>query len=167
MPGSCPGRMVFATRPLDRKRRSSSDIWREPSSGSDRGAGRISATTASQATGSGSSQTPISTPACRQRSALSGFPLRFCRERGRTSPPRISQGGRPDPEFMPNRKKSSKPRVSAKTVPHDLPLFCDYSCPHASFAAPSSVGACRREQGVYCTLFKAHNNKNSVCVGRK
>jgi hypothetical protein len=48
-----------------------------------------------------------------------------------------------------------------------LPAFCDFSCPHARFAPAESVGACRREQAVYCGLFKRYNNKNSACLERK
>jgi len=48
-----------------------------------------------------------------------------------------------------------------------LPQYCDFSCRHAQFASADSVGACRREQGVYCALLKQFNNKNSVCAARK
>ncbi len=48
-----------------------------------------------------------------------------------------------------------------------LLAFCDFSCPHARFAPAESVGACRREQAVYCGLFKKYNNKNSACLERK
>ena len=47
-----------------------------------------------------------------------------------------------------------------------LPLFCDYLCPHASFAPADATGACRREQGVYCNLLKAFNTKNRPCRAR-
>jgi len=47
----------------------------------------------------------------------------------------------------------------------ELPAFCDFQCPHASFPPADAVGACRREQGVYCTLFKEFNNKNAACIG--
>jgi hypothetical protein len=49
----------------------------------------------------------------------------------------------------------------------ELPAFCDYGCPHARFAPTESVGACRREQAVYCGLFKKYNNKNSACLEKK
>ena len=44
------------------------------------------------------------------------------------------------------------------------PQFCDHGCPHAAFAAPEASGACRREQAVWCTLLKKHNNKNARCL---
>jgi hypothetical protein len=43
-------------------------------------------------------------------------------------------------------------------------MFCDFSCPHAVFAPPEAVGACRRDIGVYCELFREFNNKNSHCI---
>lgn len=49
----------------------------------------------------------------------------------------------------------------------ELPQFCDYLCKHASFAPSDSVGACRREQAVYCVLLKRYNNKNASCLARK
>jgi hypothetical protein len=64
-----------------------------------------------------------------------------------------------------------KPRKPAgskrKPAGEHLPLFCDFTCPHAGFAPGESVGACRREQAVYCLLFRRLNNKHSRCVGRK
>ncbi len=48
-----------------------------------------------------------------------------------------------------------------------FPLFCDFSCPHAEFAPGDTVGACRREQAVYCAFFRRLNNKNSFCLNRK
>ena len=47
------------------------------------------------------------------------------------------------------------------------PLYCDYSCKYASFSLPDSIGACRREISVYCTLKKKLNNKNSLCLFKK
>jgi hypothetical protein len=46
-----------------------------------------------------------------------------------------------------------------------LPIFCDFSCPHADFSSDVS-GACRREQAVYCRLKKEYNNKNNRCLVR-
>ena len=48
-----------------------------------------------------------------------------------------------------------------------FPLFCDYACPHAAFPPADAVGACRREQGVFCTLLTRFNNKNGPCLARK
>lgn len=45
-----------------------------------------------------------------------------------------------------------------------LPAYCDYSCNHASFAPEDSIGACRREQVVYCKLIGKFNNKNAKCL---
>jgi len=50
--------------------------------------------------------------------------------------------------------------------PPELPLFCDYSCTHASFAPGDAIGACRKELAVYCTLLEQFNNKNSRCIAR-
>ncbi len=47
------------------------------------------------------------------------------------------------------------------------PEFCDFDCRHAAFAPPDAVGACRKEQGIYCLRFKTFNNKNSRCLGRR
>ncbi len=49
----------------------------------------------------------------------------------------------------------------------NLPKYCDFTCKFASFAPEDAVGACRREQAVYCTLLKEFNNKNAPCAARK
>jgi hypothetical protein len=49
----------------------------------------------------------------------------------------------------------------------DLPRYCDYTCPHASFAPNDTVGACRRELAVYCNLLARYNNKNAHCAVRE
>ena len=70
--------------------------------------------------------------------------------------------------IMPAMKRQMTPgRAPRKRVLQDLPLFCDFSCPHAAFAPADATGACRREQGVYCTLLRAFNNKNSPCKARR
>jgi hypothetical protein len=46
----------------------------------------------------------------------------------------------------------------------DLPVYCDFSCRFATFAPSDSVGACGREQAVYCTLLRQFNSKNSRCA---
>jgi hypothetical protein len=48
-----------------------------------------------------------------------------------------------------------------------LPLYCDFGCSHAGFAPADATGACRRDQAVWCALFKKLNNKHSRCLGRK
>ncbi len=48
-----------------------------------------------------------------------------------------------------------------------LPTYCDFACPHASFASNDVVGACRRDLAVYCSLLASFNNKNSRCPVRK
>ncbi|HTO92803.1 MAG TPA: hypothetical protein VMM80_00485 [Bacteroidota bacterium] len=58
-------------------------------------------------------------------------------------------------------------RQKAPAPAQDLPLYCDYQCPHASFAPPDATGACRREQGVYCGLIGSFNTKNSPCKARR
>jgi predicted ArsR family transcriptional regulator len=52
------------------------------------------------------------------------------------------------------------------TVRIGLPLYCDYHCPHSSFAPADATGACRREQGVYCNILGRFNTKNSPCKAR-
>jgi hypothetical protein len=54
-----------------------------------------------------------------------------------------------------------------KTVHAGLPLYCDYHCPHSSFAPADATGACRREQGVYCNILGSFNTKNSPCKARQ
>ena len=44
------------------------------------------------------------------------------------------------------------------------PGFCDYDCSFAAFTPPEASGACRREQAVWCTFLKRHNNKNAKCL---
>ncbi len=47
----------------------------------------------------------------------------------------------------------------------NLPTYCDYTCAYALYATEDSIGACRREQAVYCKLFKKYNKKNALCLG--
>ena len=63
---------------------------------------------------------------------------------------------------MKTLKKKQDTRFDVTT----LPKFCDYSCKFASFAPEDAVGACRREQAVYCRLLKEFNNKNAACAAR-
>ena len=60
---------------------------------------------------------------------------------------------------MTAKKKIQKAKQS-------LPMFCDFSCPHADFSNDVS-GACRREQVVYCKVIKRHNNKHNRCLARE
>lgn len=48
-----------------------------------------------------------------------------------------------------------------------LPAYCDYNCKYAAFAPEDFIGACRREQAVYCKLVDKFNNKNSKCLVKK
>ena len=48
-----------------------------------------------------------------------------------------------------------------------LPVYCDFSCAYASFPPADAVGACRREQGVYCNFMGRYNNKNAGCLVRR
>ena len=50
---------------------------------------------------------------------------------------------------------------------NNLPDYCDFSCQHADFASVDSIGACRREQAVYCKLVKKLNTKNAKCFLKK
>jgi len=69
------------------------------------------------------------------------------------------------------KEKSSKKKHAADARPvtdaEKLPLFCDYQCPHAAFPPVDAVGACRREQAVWCGWFSEYNNKNARCLGRR
>ncbi|HTP13822.1 MAG TPA: hypothetical protein VMM37_09330 [Bacteroidota bacterium] len=56
--------------------------------------------------------------------------------------------------------------TTTKGLPKDLPAYCDFTCRYAAFAPPESVGACRREQAVHCTLLRQFNQKNSPCKAR-
>ena len=47
-----------------------------------------------------------------------------------------------------------------------LPLYCDFSCPKSDFPPTDAVGACRREQAVWCNVLNAYNNKNARCKVR-
>jgi hypothetical protein len=60
---------------------------------------------------------------------------------------------------MNNKKKS--------ILKEKLPTYCDYNCKHAVFAPEDSIGACRREQAVYCKLVEKFNNKNAKCLVKK
>ena len=65
-------------------------------------------------------------------------------------------------------KTHPKIRLSRPSVRIDeLPLFCDYHCPHASFTPSDAVGACRKEVGVYCVILNAYTAKNGSCLARK
>jgi len=59
------------------------------------------------------------------------------------------------------KKKEGEPELSS------LPLFCDYSCRYAAFPPVSAVGACRREQAVFCSILKTYRRKNDRCAARK
>jgi hypothetical protein len=60
---------------------------------------------------------------------------------------------------MPAKKKTTK-------TDQVLPMFCDFSCPHADFSK-DVTGACRREQVVYCKLIRRHNNKHNKCIAKE
>ena len=48
-----------------------------------------------------------------------------------------------------------------------LPDYCDFSCAYAGFGDPCSVGACRREVGVWCALEHRFNNKHARCLVKR
>jgi hypothetical protein len=55
-----------------------------------------------------------------------------------------------------------------KSAAKKLPQYCDYLCEFASFTDTALSGACRRENAVYCSIWKKYNNKNAKClVGKK
>ena len=62
-----------------------------------------------------------------------------------------------------NKKKlkSTARKIDLVTT---YPLFCDFSCEYADFAAPDAVGACRRDVGVWCKKAKRYNTKHAKCV---
>jgi hypothetical protein len=51
-----------------------------------------------------------------------------------------------------------------KEAKGDLPLYCDFSCPNAEFPPADAVGACRREQAVWCGMVKRYGVKNGKCL---
>lgn len=63
-------------------------------------------------------------------------------------------------------KQTAKRRKTPKYNADLLPQFCDFSCPHADFPPVDAVGACRREQGVYCKLLDRFNNRNNRCLAK-
>lgn len=62
--------------------------------------------------------------------------------------------------------KKMNPRARPR-VPANLPAFCDYGCPHAGFPPPDAVGACRREQAVFCGILGNLTPKNGTCRVRQ
>jgi hypothetical protein len=44
------------------------------------------------------------------------------------------------------------------------PDYCDFSCRHAEFGDPSSVGACMKDIGVWCALERRFNRKHAHCL---
>ncbi|MBI3194497.1 MAG: hypothetical protein HYZ34_08550 [Ignavibacteriae bacterium] len=54
-----------------------------------------------------------------------------------------------------------------KKVKQSLPMFCDFNCRYAEFAENDSVGACRREQAVFCMFIKKYNKKHAKCLVKK
>lgn len=60
---------------------------------------------------------------------------------------------------------ASREALASKPLPvaEDLPLYCDYTCPKADFPPADAVGACRREQAVWCSILEEFNTKNSRC----
>ncbi len=69
---------------------------------------------------------------------------------------------------MKKRGRNGQKGSSGRTdiPPADLPLFCDFTCRFADFAQPDSVGACHREQAVFCTLLNRYHNKHAGCLVR-
>lgn len=49
----------------------------------------------------------------------------------------------------------------------ELPDYCDYSCKYAEFTDPTSIGACRKELAVWCSILERYNNKNAKCLVKK
>ncbi len=71
---------------------------------------------------------------------------------------------------MVNAAKSLSGRgepLKGKSEIAELPHYCDFTCPHASFAPNDVVGACRRELAVYCHVLARFTNKNARCGARR
>jgi hypothetical protein len=63
--------------------------------------------------------------------------------------------------------KPKRKLIAKRLESPDLPKYCDFTCPHASFAPRDVVGDCRREMAVYCDLLATYNNKNAHCAVRE
>lgn len=68
--------------------------------------------------------------------------------------------------LRPKQSETRGEEASRQAVPAALPAFCDYLCPHASFAPADAAGACRREQAIFCSLLRKFNNKNNRCLAK-
>jgi hypothetical protein len=79
----------------------------------------------------------------------------------------FSDGMNAPPSGSMKKQLRKKNRKTAASPALAFPAFCDFSCPHADFAPTQSVGACRREQAIYCTYYRKLNNKHSLCLARK
>jgi hypothetical protein len=58
-----------------------------------------------------------------------------------------------------------KKNIERRKPKLEFPMYCDYSCNHASFSGPTTIGACRKELAVWCKYFERYNNKNNRCFG--
>ena len=65
---------------------------------------------------------------------------------------------------MTTKKRQSHAGGKSQVSADSLPLYCDFSCPHAEFPPADAVGACRREQAVWCGMEKKYNVKNGKCL---
>jgi hypothetical protein len=67
--------------------------------------------------------------------------------------------------LRPRTARAAQRTMSGPTT--EFPMICDLTCPHADFAPASAVGACRRDQAIWCVHFGRLNNKHTRCLGRK
>ena len=49
----------------------------------------------------------------------------------------------------------------------EIPLICDYDCPHADFAPAETAGICRTMSAIWCKKLKELVNKNAPCELRR
>lgn len=49
----------------------------------------------------------------------------------------------------------------------EMPLICDFACPHADFPPAETAGICRTMSAVLCKKLKELVNKNAPCEFRK
>lgn len=62
-------------------------------------------------------------------------------------------------------KNQSESKISKKAgSAENFPAYCDYSCRYADFGPTDSIGGCRKEISVWCSLEKKFNNKNNKCI---
>ena len=59
------------------------------------------------------------------------------------------------------KEKNAKQNITT------FPVYCDFSCEHADFSDPDTIGACRKDLAVWCKHFKRYNNKHNKCFSKQ